>query len=1100
MDENNPLFDLCKIKIELLYLNENISNHQYYENDLILYMNKYFWKIKMENPSSNLNMQEKEKENHNQFYYFEFYSKNINMQSSNMPDINLLSNTTDFYCNLLFIFDSKEELNTKEDLINNIINLLSSRNTPKELSHLLIICDKNLDLSFLIKILEKNSYDIILFWEKNNIKNNHKSLENALKNIVVKYRVNTLNQKIDIKNESNKTKSLEILDAYIKLGNYQKSSKYLEELKESFKVPKELSLFRECQVLINFLIDYHNEYNADKKDSKNKMVFKEEIKTGFLNVIEDYKNLKQIYLMINAYLKLLYYMSFFNTIEMKQKMNEIIMCMLNEKVIENEVKANIIFLVYLNLSHIYNLMSFKRKFFRLLYMAYHDYSNYYKKNDLYGNLSYIDLSIKNIEKYFYNYGSNYLQNYYNYNYDSFLEYSNIIKLSQYKPNKYIFEDEKKEGEKNVADNELDARPLHVNWIFKGYNKVFHHILWESLQKKVYKNLMKYYKSIKNYDKTILYCLELLQTSYNLLPEEKQNQLINQIQKKSSKVKYINYYNAVNIPILYKIIPQASDIKFDCIVSHSINKNDDLFIFNPWSQKDENNINYYWTVNSIQSIIFKIFNPLNIPISLSQIQLIYSIKNKKNDNDNLFNYIPSTLVIQPHQKMEYIFQFKPLVEEVVDIIGIEYLFNGVKIKQYIKEDGNGLLYRYKNVLENLYNSKIKDKISLNNIKIYPEIPLVKFIPLNNELIDDTPLFLYEFQKYVFNFDIFNSSEKPIKQINAAIYAYKKDDYKITLKEEVLQKDDIYLLPNERKSYSYDFIQKKSYLKIEFILYYIYNDELENNENNEKDQKNIKNNNSSIKPFLFFKKELKYRNLFTFSKPEINPIYTNINLKKILALEKNYSKYYTSIISNQFYFNFSMELLFFIKRKIRYEIYSFDKGQEADALLDKGEFTHKKKFKIFVDKSKKLSKTYIKWKIKDNKIEGVVNCFDLIKNVFNINIEQHFNFDIIKNIKDENCVEFIYGIQNNNKYSFYDMKIKILLYQEDSNNINMNISIQDDIFIDGQLIHFIKEIKPQEKLSFSIRLYPNKGITFNTTFLLIDQKLKVLYVPSFSINYK
>ena len=154
---------------------------------------------------------------------------------------------------------------------------------------------------------------------------------------------------------------------------------------------------------------------------------------------------------------------------------------------------------------------------------------------------------------------------------------------------------------------------------------------------------------------------------------------------------------------------------------------------------------------------------------------------------------------------------------------------------------------------------------------------------------------------------------------------------------------------------------------------------------------------------------------------------------------------------------------------------------------------------MDKSNKLSQTYIKWKINENKMEGIINCFDLIKNVFNKEIEQIFDFNIIKNIKKD-YVELIYVIQNNTKISLYNMKIKILLYQEESNNVNLNISLQDDIFIDGQLIHMIKEIKPKEKISIPIKLYPRKGIIFNTTFLLIDQKLKVLYVPSFSINYK
>ena len=66
--------------------------------------------------------------------------------------------------------------------------------------------------------------------------------------------------------------------------------------------------------------------------------------------------------------------------------------------------------------------------------------------------------------------------------------------------------------------------------------------------------------------------------------------------------------------------------------------------------------------------------------------------------------------------------------------------------------------------------------------------------------------------------------------------------------------------------------------------------------------------------------------------------------------------------------------------------------------------------------------------------------------------------------------------------------------------MSISLQDDIFVDGQLIHMIEEIKPKEKTQIYIRLYPIKGIIFNTTFLLIDQKLGILYVPSFSVNHK
>ena len=1103
MEKNNPLFDLAKIKIELHFLNENLSNFQF-ENDLILFLNKYLWKIHMNNPNPDID--EIENERSNQFYFFEFYTKNINIKQSNIPDINLISNKTNFYLDLLFIFETKEEFEKKEGGIKNLINMLSTSNTPREITHLLIICDKNLDLNSLTNFLDKSQYDIIELWENNMIKKRHKSFELALKNIVIQYRINSLNNKLDVSidneeedEEDDKIKrKLEILDTYIKMGNYNKSMKYLETLKEPFKVQKEITLFKECNVIIRFLIDYNNSFIGEEGY---KMEFNEEIETGFLDVIDKYRNVKQTYLMINTYIKLLSYLSYFSSIKKKKRTNEIIMSLLNEK-IEDKIKNDVCIFEFLNLAHIYNKIHFKRKFFLLLYKTYKNYMTYYKNQDSYGNLNYIIFLTKNIEKYFFREPSNNIQNYYNYNYENFTEFSNVIKNYFYKPIVFTFKDDENNPiEENEENNQLDKRALYITGVFNGYQQVFHQILWESLQKKIYNNLMKMYKGIKNYDKTILYCLELLQICYNILPVEKQENLVSIIKSKSSKVKYINYYNVVNVPILLRIIPQASEIKFDCVVNQSINKQDDLFIFNPWNQKNTNSINYYWTVNSIQSIILNLYNPLKIQITISQIQLIYNIKNKESEHTNLFNYMPMSIVIPPNQKVEYKFQFKPLVEEVFDIIGIEYLFEGIKVKQYVKNDGNGLLFRYKNTIENLYSLKTRDKVYLNNIRIYPEIPLIRLIPLNNELIDDSPLKLFEFQKYTFNFDIINLSDKPIKQINSFVYAYKKDDYKITLQEKILKDESklnkMYLEPNTNKKFSYDFIQKKSYLKIEFILYLIYDDANENEKNNNDKNKQIKQ--KEIKPFLFFKKELNYRNLFLFSDPEHNPVYTNINLKKILEQEKNYSKYFTSIISNYYYFTFSAKLLLFIQKKIAYEIYYYDKKQDKDVFIDNGEFTKKKRFKIFVDKSNKLSKTIIKWKIIDTDIEGVINIFDLLRNIFSKELVQNFDFNILKEEK-EDYIEFTYEVQNNTKLSFFNMKLKILIYQENYKSLNMSIPLEDDIFIDGQLIHIIDEIKPKEKASVKIKVYPQKGTIFNTTFLLIDQKLRVLYIPSFSVNCK
>ena len=1082
MNENNPLFDLCKIRIELIFFNEkNISNIFFYENSLIFYLNKYLYKIDSDNKSQS--------NSQNNYYFFEFYTKNLNIKSSNIPDTNLLSNTSDFFCNIFLLFDSNE----KEELINSIKN----SNKPKELSYTLIFINKNLEINLDDIGLDENSFDIIELWTNNiNIKECHAQFENALRKMIIKYRIYQLNQKLDIsindeekENDENlKIKNkLETLEIYIKLGNYGKSLEILNSLKESFKVPKELVIFTECEIIINFLIAYNTNNN------ENKFEYDKKIEDGFLEVIENYKNLRQINLMANAYLKLLYYLSYFNTEEIKIRINEIIDNLFREKLGE-QFNLNILFLIYLNIAHIYHKINFKRKFFIFLFLSYKDYyshnSNIINKNNNKINLvnninmNYFALLIKNLEKYFFNKKYSSIKNYHEYTYETFLSLSNVIKLSHYKPNKYTYF---KDNIEMVEQNNDITGILKVDKIFSGHYQIFQKTKWEIIQKKIYNNFIKYYKSIKDYDKTILHCLNLLQICHDILSKEKQEQIINIIKKKSNKVKYINYFNVVKIPVIIKFLPQRGKIKFDIEEKSPKNKENELFIFNPWKKKKENNINYYWTLNSSQIILIKFHNPLDIPIIINNIQLLYISKSKSKKNINCFNYSPSFINIPPKQDLEYEFKFKSIVEDTFNIIGIEYFFEGVKIRQYINKDGNGIFFRYKNQVLNLYNSKIKENINLENIKIYPEIPQIKLVPLNQDLLfDDKPLSLYEFQKYIFNFDIINLSQKYIKQINLAIYAYKKDDYKITLYEEKIkpEKEKYYLEPRNTKKIKYDFIQKRSYLKIEFIIYYFFDKDEEENDINEN------SDNIIIKPYLYFKKDLNIKNIFSFENYNIISIHNNANLDRILSLEKIYSKYTAYIISDNYYFSFTIKLLQFQNKEIQYEIIN------KDITIEKGKFIQKKNFKIFLDKKEKLSKAYIKWKINDE-INGIINCFDLIRNIFKLDLEQNFDFDI-KQIKKEEYREIWYEIMNNTKFSFFNMKLKILLYQENNKNINLNLHLENDIFIDGKLIHIIDEIKPKDSIKISIKVYSIKDISFNTTFFLIDQKLKLLYVPSFSIK--
>ena len=155
--------------------------------------------------------------------------------------------------------------------------MLTKNNTQKDISFLFIFYKKNNDFNnYFDDFLDKNSYEMIELWENNDdIKKSYKGFENALKKIVIKYQINQLNQKIDISINENENKDgnasinkkLEILEIHLKLGNYSKSIEYLKILKESFIIPKELFIFKECEIIINFIKDYNNSF-TDKNNYK----------------------------------------------------------------------------------------------------------------------------------------------------------------------------------------------------------------------------------------------------------------------------------------------------------------------------------------------------------------------------------------------------------------------------------------------------------------------------------------------------------------------------------------------------------------------------------------------------------------------------------------------------------------------------------------------------------------------------------------------------------------------------------------------------------------------------------------------------------------
>ena len=81
-------------------------------------------------------------------------------------------------------------------------------------------------------------------------------------------------------------------------------------------------------------------------------------------------------------------------------------------------------------------------------------------------------------------------------------------------------------------------------------------------------------------------------------------------------------------------------------------------------------------------------------------------------------------------------------------------------------------------------------------------------------------------------------------------------------------------------------------------------------------------------------------------------------------------------------------------------------------------------------------------------------------------------------------------------FKNLKMRIYLYQIIQDSILINKKLAQNIFYEGSLDNIIKEIKPNEKLTFNLKLYPNYNEYVHTTCVLIDTEYKIIYIPSFS----
>jgi len=243
----------------------------------------------------------------------------------------------------------------------------------------------------------------------------------------------------------------------------------------------------------------------------------------------------------------------------------------------------------------------------------------------------------------------------------------------------------------------------------------------------------------------------------------------------------------------------------------------------------------------------------------------------------FIFLKASTIVPTNSTQTVTCKIKPTEKGITTITGIKYeIFNACGV-QFVDKNGNGLYSNSENFSteSSIGISTKKEKISLSNIKIYPEIPLlnIKVLDSSAKIINGS-LDLFEHQFYNFSFLLENLSEYRISDLTVNIYAYKKDDYKVILDEIKVKPDsDNGELIDKGKSYvfKYNYLHKKYYKKIEFKIFYTSND----------DDSYAIDYSFNIKPYLFYQKGLNTLKLLEFYDLKVIPMISN-NMIHVLTI--------------------------------------------------------------------------------------------------------------------------------------------------------------------------------------------------------------------------
>ena len=462
------------------------------------------------------------------------------------------------------------------------------------------------------------------------------------------------------------------------------------------------------------------------------------------------------------------------------------------------------------------------------------------------------------------------------------------------------------------------------------------------------------------------------------------------------------------------------------------------------------------------------------------------------------------------------QFKLLNEGEFNIEGIEYEINAVKTKQYVDCNGNGLLYgsvnEYNNPLlaiKKATSRKKKALLNLRNIKIYPEIPLidVHFVGDHELMLSDVNcLVLYDYQSCELVFNVTNTGKYDVNYIKGSVYVYKRQDYKVMLKDSQVQIDNISVKSNEHLRVKVNYLHKRSHLKIEIRFHYTSNEFKCVNSKEE----------GIIHPFVQVIKDIKTEYTLTYDHfkyiPKLNCNSTHGKYNELI--ECDYKRINTKLIKEYIYCN-DRHMLSFVITNIsnnKLSIIISDKQLHQQNISDILPVGSSKRMTIEMPPLGDITSMHLTWEQTSSpEHKGIIPLKDIVPvgliSSFQSACPILFNITATSLSNDDN-VEYTlltYSLTNNSHSDISRCTILIYIYTSYNGSIALNEELTGKaVYYEGNLTYQrLSPFKSGDRVTRTVKLFKlNKDLlllsnenNIRTTCMLFDNESNVLYLSPF-----